>query len=189
MRTKIEWGKQGEAAQYDAPPECHLGDGRLDAPGFPVLYASQDLEVCVHECRVTRADECHVGILQTVRPLHLLDLCAEPHDDGRTPFESVYFAVQFIFAAEKHSYGIARAIATAAQRAGLQGIVFPSYFSSLRGNKIPNIGLFGHPIAEGTVALICANRLLLDRVQYAVTLGPCLPVGDEGGGRRRPSLG
>lgn len=35
--------------EYDAPPLSLLGKGRFDSKRLPVLYASQDLELCIHE--------------------------------------------------------------------------------------------------------------------------------------------
>ena len=37
-----------------------LGAGRFDTAELPVLYGSQDLEVCLHECRVTAEDEIYL---------------------------------------------------------------------------------------------------------------------------------
>jgi len=175
LRKGIERGKQDSPAEYDAPPSIkRLESGRLDTQDFPVLYGSQDLEICVHECRVTIADECYAATLKVLRPLALLDLSANIID-GKTPFESLSLAMHFIFAAEKHSYYIAQAIANAARRKGFDGIIFPSYFSSLRGNVIQNIGLFGYPIAVRSLEVLCINRLLLERAKYETRLGPCLP--------------
>jgi hypothetical protein len=126
LRRNVEWGKNNNASQYDAPPKGFADEGRLDAPDFPVLYGSEDLEICVHECRVTKADECYLATLKTCRNLRLLDLCGDVEGDGSTPFESLYLAVQFLFAAEKHAYEMTRAIAAAAEKAGLAGIVYPS---------------------------------------------------------------
>jgi hypothetical protein len=175
LRKNIELGKACDAAQYDAPPASHNTKGRLNDSDLPILYGSQDIEICVHECRVTKADECYLATLRNARTLKLLDLCAEIESDGPTPFESLYFAVQFVFAAEEHSYDLARAIAKAARRADLDGVAYPSYFSSLRESKIPNLGLFGHPIANGTVEFCCSDRLHLKAARYVLGFGPCLP--------------
>jgi hypothetical protein len=175
LRKNIEVGKACDAAQYDAPPVDHNIGGRLNDSDFPILYGSQDIEICVHECRVTKADECHLATLRNSRVLKLLDLCAEIESDGPTPFESLYLAVQFIFAAEEHSYDIARAIAKAAKDAKLDGVAYPSYFSSLRESKIPNLALFGYPIENRTVQFCCADRLHLKSARYTLGFGPCLP--------------
>jgi RES domain len=174
LRLDVTRGEQSEPSQYDAPPERFGGRGRLDAPDFPVLYGSQDLEICVHECRVTKADECYLATLKTVRNLRLLDLCGEVENDGSTPFESSYLAVQFLFAAETHAYNLTRAIAVAAKNIGLDGVIYPSYFSSLRQDRIPNLALYGHPIADSAVEVVCINRLMLETAKYTVQLGPCL---------------
>lgn len=174
LRRNVAEGKNNEASQYDAPPKGFADEGRLDAPGFPVLYGSENLEICVHECRVTKADECYLATLKTCRNLRLLDLCGDVEIDGSTPFESLYLAVQFLFAAEKHAYEMTRAIAVAAEKIGLAGIVYPSYFSSLRQDRIPNLALFGHPVADGIVEVSCINRMLLDTAEYTVRLGPSL---------------
>lgn len=174
LRRDITEGKHGEPSQYDAPPEGYSGEGRLDSPDFPVLYGSQDLEICVHECRVTKTDECYLATLRTCRNLKLLDLCSDIEDDGQTPFQSLYLAVQFLFAAEKHAYQMTRAIAIAAKNHGLDGVIYPSYFSSLRQDRIPNLALFEHPVAGGAVEVVCINRLILETARYTVQLGPCL---------------
>ena len=46
--------------EYDSPPIDIAGNGRLDSPSFPVMYASPDLQVCLHECRVTAEDELYM---------------------------------------------------------------------------------------------------------------------------------
>ena len=48
--------------EYDSPPDSFLGTYRFDSPCLPILYASQDLEVCVHECRVTVEDDLYVAL-------------------------------------------------------------------------------------------------------------------------------
>ncbi len=37
--------------EYDSAPTS--GNGRLDSLDLAILYGSQDIEVCIHECRVT----------------------------------------------------------------------------------------------------------------------------------------
>jgi RES domain-containing protein len=174
LRKNVDSGKACDAAQYDAPPVSHNTGGRLNDPSFPILYGSQDIEICVHECRVRKADECYLATLRNTRTLNLLDLCTEIQIDGPTPFESVYLAVQFVFAAEEHSYDVARALAKAAKSANLDGVAYPSYFSSLRGGKIPNLALFGYPIADGAVEFCCSDRLHLKAARYELGFGPCL---------------
>ncbi|MEJ0070738.1 MAG: RES domain-containing protein [Pseudomonadota bacterium] len=47
---------------------------QIDSPGFPILYGAQDVEGCVHECRVTLEDELFFASLSPSRTLRLLDL-------------------------------------------------------------------------------------------------------------------
>lgn len=182
--------------EYDSPPDEHCGHGRLCTKNLPVLYASQDLELCVHECRATVEDDLYVATLEAERDLRLLDLI-ELIDDEESEFESIDMAVHMLFLAGRHSYNISREIAGAAQQAGYDGLIFPSYFSLLRtgavpfdtiygisvrripqladharAQSIPNFGLFGRPIEAGTVKIACINRLVLSRVDIDYLFGP-----------------
>jgi hypothetical protein len=188
-----------DPAEYDAPPIAVAGRGRLDSPGRPVLYGSQDLEVCIHECRVSAEDVSFVATLRAVRALRLLDLTTLLAEDLVTEFESLDMACHMLFLAGAHSYEICRAIAEAASAAGFDGLVYPSYFSLVRtgampfetayglsirkipslqqhaqSQTIPNLALFGRPIASGLVAVACINRVVLQRVAYDVHFGPVL---------------
>ena len=184
-----------DPAEYDSPPPS--GTGRLDAPDNPVLYGSQDLQVCMHECRVTAEDELYVASLAPTRDLKLLDLTHLLHEEHVTEFDSLDMAVHMLFLAGPHSYEIARVIARAARDAGSDGVIYPSYFSLLRtggmpfetaygislrrfpqaaeyerAKIIPNLGLFGRPVREGTVVARGLNRIVLDRVEYGIRFGP-----------------
>jgi hypothetical protein len=118
-------------------------------------------------------------------------------EENITEFESLDMSVHMLFLAGKHSYEITRSIATTAREAGFDGIVYPSYFSLLQigqmpfqtiygishrripqlqdyeeAKSLPNIALFGRPIAEGLVNVLCINRLILSRVEYEFHFGP-----------------
>ena len=184
------------ASEYDSPPDSFLGTYRLDSPSLPILYASQDLEVCIHECRVSVEDELYVGTLRPLRKLQLLDLTEVVQDDA-TEFESIDIAIHMLFLAGAHSYEISREIAIAANAARLNGIVYPSYFSVVRTGRmpietaygislrrfkgheahakaqiIPNLALFGRPVRTGSVSVECVNRLVLTRIMYDGVFGP-----------------
>lgn len=187
--------------EYDSPPVAIAGNGRLDSPGFPVMYVSPDLEVCVHECRVTAEDDLYVATLSPVSPLRFLDLSALLTHEETTEFESLDIAVHMLFLAGSHSYPIARRISLAAHSAGFDGLVFPSYFSLLRlgvmpfetryglstrlfaqyypkyrdheqAKTVPNIAIFGRPIKQSKVKIRCINKLVLHRVKYGIHFGP-----------------
>ena len=68
-RVRIDPSNPSDAAQYDSAPPEHAGRGRLDLKGKPVLYGSPDLEVCIHECRVSAEDDTFVATLQAKREL------------------------------------------------------------------------------------------------------------------------
>lgn len=200
FRVRVNPSRPDMTSEYDSPPTSLLGKGRLDSLDFPVLYCSQDIEGCIHECRVTAEDDVYVATLTPTRPLKLLDLTVrldEPIDV--TEFESLDMAVHMLFFAASHSYEISRAVARAAQAAGCDGLLYPSYFSQVRSGKMPfetargmswrrlpggaqyakwgmfpNIALFGRPIADRVVRLTCINRVVLSRVKYTLSYGPVI---------------
>lgn len=182
--------------EYDSPPSRFLGTGRLGSAEFPVLYGSQDLQVCIHECRVTSEDELYVASLSPTRDLKLLDLTAILRE-GVTEFESLDMAVHMLFLAGSYSYEISRELAYAAHTQNFDGVVYPSHFSLMRTGGMPfetvhglstrllkvldeyekaktigNLGLFGRPISEGKVSVISLNRLILTQVEYHFLFGP-----------------
>jgi hypothetical protein len=184
-------------SEYDTPPNKYLGKGRLDDIDFPVLYASQDLELCIHECRATMDDEIFVSKLIPTKDLKLIDLTELLNEPDLTEFESLDIAIHFLFLAGKHSYKICRDIAKACLLKGFDGIIYPSYFSYLRKGMvpfdtrygisirrigqlktfaksqiIPNIALFGRPISEKTIKVECINKVLINQIGYNISFGP-----------------
>lgn len=123
--------------EYDSPPPSIAGNGRLDSSNFPVMYASPDLKMCIHECRVTAEDELYIATLSATSSLRLLDLSALLTHDDVTEFESLDMAVHMLFLAGPHSYPLTRYIAKAAADVGFDGLVYPSYFSLLRHGRMP----------------------------------------------------
>lgn len=184
-----------DAKEYDSPPTELLGNGRLESKTRPILYASQDMEVCIHECRFAAGDDLYAASLVPRKPLNLLDLSAIL-DEEETEFESLDLAVNMVFLAGSHSYEISRDIAQAAESAGFDGLIYPSFFSLLRtggrpfetffglsmrrygdktyeGSKIiRNIALSGWPIAEKKVDVLGINRVEITTARYGITFGP-----------------
>lgn len=196
-RIRKDTKEPEEFGEYDSPPLTLARAGRLDSPDFPVMYGSQDLQVCVHECRVTAEDELYVATLSPTRDLKLLDLSALLREEHVTEFESLDMAVHMLFLAGEHSYEITRDVARAVRSAAYDGVVYPSYFSLLRtggmpfettygishrrfpqlhehekAKTIPNLALFGRPIEERSVEVLCINKLILRRVEYGIHFGP-----------------
>lgn len=183
--------------EYDTAPEEHLGKNRFDDTGFPVLYGSPDLELCLHECRATVEDNLFVAKLLPKEKLKVLDLSVLLEEDGVTEFESIDIAIHFLFLAGRHSYNICRQIALKAKENGLDGIIYPSYFSYIRtgafpfetiygisirripqlidyaqSHSIPNLALFGRPIKESKVIVECINKVVINKISYNITFGP-----------------
>lgn len=173
------------------------GTGRLDTASLPILYASRDLELCVHECRFKAEDDLYVGTLGPANELKMLDLTELLIEEDVTEFESLDMAVHMLFLAGDHSYPIARDVAAAAKEKGFDGLIYPSYFSLLRTGAMPfetiygistrkftnrteyeqskiapNIAIFGRPVSEGRVIVKSINRLIISKAEYAFHFGP-----------------
>lgn len=172
VRKNLSQEHEQELAQYDAPPDEFIGNGRLDSSDLPVLYGSENLEICIHECRVVITDECYVATLEARRDLHLLDLTLPPHSDGPTEFESLDISMRFLFSAGAHSYPITRDIALTAKDKGFDGIAYPSYFSLVKPNAVANLAIFGRPIGSGAIGVRAINRAQLKSAVYEVRMGP-----------------
>lgn len=183
--------------EYDSPPIALAGKGRLDSPDFPVMYGSQDIDICIHECRATAEDDIYVATLKPQRDLRLLDLTHVLKEDV-TEFESLDMAIHMLFLARSHSYEISRAISLAAKHAGFDGLIYPSFFSLIRTGghpfetayglslrryhpeaekyanayTIPNFALFGRPLETLLVRVECINRLVLTQIGYMGHFGP-----------------
>ena len=178
-----------------------VSDGRLDTHTGSVMYASTDLDTCLHECRVSAEDDLFVATLRPKRKLEFLDLSRlldEPPEFDE--FESLDLAVNMLFLAGEHSYPITRGNSPApcSRRDSMEWRI-PSYFSMLRNgvkpfettygishrkipqyrefedSKIsPNYAIFGRPVEEGLVEVQCINRVVLSTVVYSVHFGPDL---------------
>lgn len=180
--------------EYDSSP--YPGNGRLDSKDHPVLYGSQDLEVCIHECRVTVEDEIYVATLKPNKALKLLNL-TELIAEDYSEFESLDLSIQMLFLASKHSYEISKELSLYISNKGFDGIIYPSYFSLVRTGKIPfptaygistrripeykeleksstipNLAIFGNPVKDKRVKVKNINKLGLNRIIYDYQFGP-----------------
>lgn len=196
-RLRVNPKNPANHTEYDSPPIEFAGNGRLDSVDLSVMYGSQDIDVCIHECRASTEDEIYVATFETTRDLHLLDLTHVLEEDV-TEFESLDMAIHMLFLAKSHSYEISRDIAKAAQVAGFDGVVYPSFFSLIRAGGHPfetsyglslrryhperekyanaftvkNFALFGHPLQSGLVKVKSINRLIITQVGYQGHFGP-----------------
>ena len=196
-RLRVDPKVSHDFSEYDTAPDDQLGKNRFDDTSFPVMYGSADLELCIHECRTTVEDNLFAAKLVPTQKLKVLDLSALLEEDGVTEFESVDIAIHFLFLAGKHSYNICRQIALKAKEKGLDGIIYPSYFSYIRtgafpfetiygisirripqlkdyaqSQSIPNIAIFGRPVKDNKVSVACINKVVINRVSYDITFGP-----------------
>lgn len=196
-RLRLSPQEPSNPGEYDGPPIALAGQNRLDSPGFPVMYGSQDIDVCVHELRAAAGDDIFVATLEVERDLRLLDLTHVLKEDC-TEFESLDMAIHMLFLAKSHSYDICRALSLAAHAAGFDGLIYPSFFSLTRTGGHPfetsyglslrrfhpenekyakaftieNFALFGRPLESGLVRVSCINRLILTQVGYLGHFGP-----------------
>lgn len=210
-RLRVNPKISDDFGEYDTAPDEHLGKNRFDDIGFPVLYGSLDLELCLHECRTTVEDNLFVAKLVPNQKLKILDLTALLEEEGITEFESLDIAIHFLFLAGSHSYNICRQIALKAKEKGLDGIIYPSYYSYIRtgafpfetvygmsirripqlqdyaqSQTIPNLALFGRPVKENKVVVKCINKVVINRISYDVSFGPAYheAYGDDGNNQR-----
>lgn len=196
-RLRVNPECPSEPSEYDSPPVDLVGGGRLDSPGFSVMYGSQDIDICIHECRASAGDELYVATLKNQKDLRLLDL-THPLQETGTEFESLDMAVHMLFLAKSNSYGITRDIALAAKNYGFDGLIYPSFFSLIRTGSHPletayglsfrrfhpereryveattirNLALFGRPMESGLVRVDCINRIIISHVGYQGHFGP-----------------
>ena len=96
-------------SEFDTPP---TQDGRYDITGFPVLYAAEDVETCLHECRVTLADYINVAALTPQRELSLLDLQSVDDSAARNPFERVAILLRKFAYSGHEDYNLCRELAS-----------------------------------------------------------------------------
>jgi len=200
-RLRVNPTRPDDPAEYDSPPNQFLGNGRLDSPGMPVMYCSQDIEGCAHECRVTVEDELYLATIHPMRDLKLLDLTELLIEEHVTEFESLDMAVHMLFYAGKHAYPISQHLAIKAKSAGFDGLIYPSFFGQVRSGRMPfetvygisvrrfpgaaerekhgvfpNLALFDRPLLDGHVQVVGINRLILHKVGYDLHFGPVRQV-------------
>jgi len=183
-------------ADFDSPPMEYLGNGRLDSKNNPIFYCSTDLELCLHECRVSSEDQIYVGTFKPSKNLKLLDLSVILNEDC-TEFESLDLSVLMLFLASQHAYIILQKLSNFIRESEFDGIIYPSYFSMLKTGNIPfetviglsnrrlkdlkdyeakkivkSIALFGYPLRDNKLDVISMNKLLLKQVTYDFTMAP-----------------
>ena len=183
---------------YDSPPDYSV-EGRFNSIQQPVMYASPDIQICIHECRVTAEDESFIATLQPAENLNFLDLTPTLAEANVTEFESLDLTMFMLFMAGGCAYPILRSLAEEVRLSGFDGIAYPSYFSMLRNGVKPfettygiwnrriqhfkkfeeskiskNYAIFGRPIEEGKIKVVCKNKVVLSAAYYSIHFGPVL---------------
>ncbi|TVM15891.1 RES domain-containing protein [Oceanidesulfovibrio indonesiensis] len=183
-------------AQFDSPPNEFSGHGRFCSKNLPILYASPDLQVCIHECRVKADDEVFVATMRPEKELKLFDLSVAP-EENVSEFDSFDIAMHMLFMAGEYSYEITKDIAKFAMSNGYDGIIYPSYFTNLRMGlmplptaygvsvrlfpefkqhnsdlTIPNLAIFGRPVLQKKLKIDCINKLIISKAEYSFHFGP-----------------
>lgn len=179
IRLNLTEATRFDEAQFDAPPDGRRrGFGRFDYSKSPVLYASPNLQVCIHECRVTLADEIFVATLSPVKPLRLIDLTGNFDQPAEIdPFDDLeWFFRGLMYSSRSNVYRYCRRIAQEIRsETGADGFAYNSFFTNIAGDaegKTINYALFGHPIAEGKLWVDSINTVKLNSIRYGFHLGP-----------------
>lgn len=178
IRVNLDAKQQFDKYQFDSPPAKRRHFSRFENSKLPVLYASPSMKVCIHECRVTLADDVFIATLRPTTKLRLIDLSGnydEPEDID--PFDSVeWFLRGLMFSSRPDVHRHCRRIAqTIKEETRCDGIVYNSYFMNVVGdNSEPqiNYGIFGNPINEGKLRVSSINTVKLEQIAYDFRLGP-----------------
>jgi hypothetical protein len=175
LNPKVDESISTAAAFDPPPPTVQRSLGRWDDVDHPVLYASDDIELCLHECRITISDEIVVASMSPTRDLRILDLSSEIRWGSRTPFEDPNIFVGIMFRSRGRWLEYCRVISRVARDAGYDGIRYISYYAQAKHDlKSLNLALFGRPISDGMLRLESVNRLRIADVTYRFRFGPVL---------------
>lgn len=179
IRLNLDDQNKFHEPQYDSPPNPRRrGFGRFDNRKLPLFYGSPNLQVCIHECRVTLVDSVFVASLAPTKKLSLIDLTGNyDQPDDIDPFDDLeWFFRGLMNASLPHVYRYCRRIAqTIRDMTNADGFVYNSYYTNIAGDsegKTINYALFGCPLSEGKLGITSINTVRLERIRYDYHLGP-----------------
>jgi hypothetical protein len=177
VRTNVP-DHQFEAKYFCAPPLSMKKSHRFNGEDQQMFYGAFDVETCIHECRVTLADEIFVASLKPRPNLKILDLrsCRCPHDTDRFSDPSIWLS-SLIFNGES-SYKTCRALAERILTRGYDGFVYKSYFQQATNRKHTNIAIFGAPIEKGVLTCHSINIIRIKDISYDWQFGPAV-IGND----------
>jgi hypothetical protein len=178
IRLNVPRANKFEEGQYDAPLKSRRrGFGRFDNPKLTLLYGSPNLQVCIHECRVTLADDIFVATLAPTRTLRLIDLSGNyDQPEYMDQFDDLFWFFRGLMNTNlPHVYRYCRRIAqTIKDITGADGFIYSSYYTNVAGDtggKTINYAIFGRPLSEGTLKVVSINTIRLNQITYD-HLGP-----------------
>lgn len=161
---------------YDSPPkELKKTNTRFDTTEIDIFYSSSDLETCLHETRVTVADEITLATFKTIKELKLLNIADSFHEKkDATEFEMIGILMYKLCTTNEEEYEKCRLISEFIKKNGYDGFKFLSYYTNIKDEPLNNIALFGFPLKEEKVKLESLNRVKLERVNYSFSFGPVI---------------
>jgi RES domain len=174
IRLNLSAEQKFLADQFDSPPiERARGFSRFDSKREPILYTSPSLLVCIHECRVTLADDIYAATLRTTRDLRMADLSEnyyQPEDVN--PFDDLRYFFGGLMLSSR-TYNNCRRIARAIRAdPTIDGIMYSSFFTNVIDAPAVNYGFFGYPVANGALEVSSINTIRIDKIDYEFALGP-----------------
>lgn len=175
-RARLNLKSEGPIADYefDTPPEWLAREfGRFDSRGVPIFYAGRNVDVCLHEMRLSNRDTITLATCRTNRTLRLLDITGEDCFRGETPFDDpLHFFNGLVFSNDRLEE--CRLLAKCIREAGFDGFIYQSYHSPVMPSPGHNVALFGWPIREGKVRVVSVNNVFLEEIRVKYQLGPVL---------------
>lgn len=174
IRLNLREREVNDPQQFDSPPADLAREyGRFDEPHLSIFYGGKNLDVCLHEIRLSNRDEVTAATCELVRDLKLLDITGDDCDTGRNAFENpLYFFNSLIFSNARHQE--CRFLARKIKEAGFDGFIYKSYHSPVMHSPGRNIALFGLPIREEKLAIRSINNVFLKKINVEYLMGPIL---------------
>lgn len=173
-RIRLNLDEQVEVKdhEFDTPPaDMTREPGRFDSPDVPLFYGGWNIDVCLHEMRLSNRDAVTVATCRTLRNVRLLDITGDDCKRGDTQFaDPLHFFNGLVFSNERHKE--CRFLARKIRDAGYDGFTFQSYHAPLMYSPGVNVALFGWPIRDGKVAVRSMNNVFISRIKAEYQLGP-----------------
>jgi hypothetical protein len=176
IRKNVDPKSVMSPSQYDIPPpEVVREFGRFDDAEVQVLYTSQSVPVCLHECRVAVTDDIFVATFEAAMDLRVADLTADYAQRAASPFEDLRYFFNGIFLTRDESvYGIARRIAASIKsKLAVDGFITDSFFTTISQEPLSqNYCFFPETLERQKLKLHSLNRLHLQTASYSYLFGP-----------------